>query len=102
MKNILFIAFLTLSLNAFGQTENPKIVISFPPTLDTPVKPKIPPLLVWDGKVSQFKEYSAFEEKLKNIKPNDIQSIDVIKGENAVKLYGEQGLQGVIVITMKK
>ena len=105
MKNVFFIAFLTLPLSAFGQTPDikPRIKIYQPSTINSmPLKTTIPPLLVLDGVVSHFEEYSAFENKIKDLNPNDIQSIDVIKDEKAVALYGEQGLHGVIVIKLKK
>jgi len=39
---------------------------------------------------------------MKDIDPNTIKSINVLKGESAVKLYGEKGKNGVIEITTKK
>ncbi len=39
---------------------------------------------------------------MKDIDPNTIKSINVLKGETAVKLYGEKGKNGVIEITTKK
>lgn len=44
-------------------------------------------------------------QKIKNINdinPNDIESVDVLKGESATKQYGQKGSEGVIVITTKK
>ena len=40
--------------------------------------------------------------ELDNIDPADIESIHVLKGENAVSNYGEKGKKGVILITTKK
>ncbi len=37
-----------------------------------------------------------------NIDPNNIESIDVLKGKAAISLYGTQGKNGVIIITTKK
>jgi len=37
-----------------------------------------------------------------DIKPETIESIDVLKGESATKLYGDKGKNGVISITLKK
>lgn len=37
-----------------------------------------------------------------DIKPENIESIDVLKGESATKLYGDKGKNGVISITLKK
>ena len=38
---------------------------------------------------------------VKNIDPNRIESINVLKGDNAVKNYGEKGRDGVIMIHLK-
>ena len=42
------------------------------------------------------------EIELKGIEPNDIDKLDVYKGENAVMRYGEEARNGAIVITLKK
>lgn len=39
---------------------------------------------------------------IKDIDPNTIKSINVLKGENAAKLYGEKGKNGVIELITKK
>lgn len=44
-----------------------------------------------------LKEFSSFE----NINPNDIESIEVLKGETATIKFGEKGKNGVIMITLK-
>ena len=41
-------------------------------------------------------------ENLKTIAPDDVESINVLKDQAAVKMYGEKGKDGVIVFTMKK
>jgi TonB-dependent SusC/RagA subfamily outer membrane receptor len=41
------------------------------------------------------------ESQMNEIDKNNIASIDVLKGETATKLYGEQGKNGVIIITPK-
>jgi TonB-dependent SusC/RagA subfamily outer membrane receptor len=38
---------------------------------------------------------------LDSIKPDHIERMDVLKGEQAILLYGEEGKNGVIVITTK-
>lgn len=43
-----------------------------------------------------------FQGNLDDINPDDIKSIDVLKGESGTKHYGEKGKNGVIVITSKK
>jgi TonB-dependent SusC/RagA subfamily outer membrane receptor len=52
------------------------------------------PLLIVDG-VRQP------PEALKRLAPDAIQSIEVIKGAAATKLYGPDGANGVIVVTSK-
>lgn len=53
------------------------------------------PLVVVDGKV--------FEGNLNDIKPETIESVKILKKEEAVKIYGEEAAkEGVIVITLKK
>jgi TonB family C-terminal domain len=49
------------------------------------------PLYIVDGVVT------AAPNKL----PKDIESIDVLKGESATKLYGDKGKNGVVIITSK-
>jgi len=39
---------------------------------------------------------------LKEINPNDIESINVLKDKAATDVYGEKGKNGVIIITLKK
>lgn len=53
------------------------------------------PLYILDGE-----EISP--DVMKGISPNSIQSIDVLKGESATKIYGEKGKHGVIIINLKK
>jgi TonB family protein len=50
------------------------------------------PLYVVDGVVSSFSEIS----------PNDIETIEVLKGEKATKLYGLRGTNGVLLVTTKQ
>ncbi|MEO0474146.1 MAG: T9SS type A sorting domain-containing protein, partial [Bacteroidota bacterium] len=37
----------------------------------------------------------------KDLEPDEIKSIDVLKGESATAIYGNDGLNGVVVITLK-
>jgi TonB-dependent SusC/RagA subfamily outer membrane receptor len=53
------------------------------------------PLTILDGVVITSKQFS-------KVNPNDIQDIKVLKGTEATSLYGNQGKNGVIVITTKK
>jgi hypothetical protein len=56
---------------------------------------KANPIYYVDGKVIGA-------EEINKINPNDIQSINVIKGDNATKKYGEKAKNGVVEILMKK
>lgn len=53
------------------------------------------PLIIANGKL-------VTSEYLKSINPNDIESMTVLKGKNAIKTYGEKGENGVIIITTKQ
>ncbi len=52
------------------------------------------PLYVLDGKIIS-------EEAFRRVDPNRVASIEVLKTEAAVRLYGEQAKNGVIVLTLK-
>ena len=41
-------------------------------------------------------------EAFKNLNPDDIDHIDVLKSESATSLYGPKGANGVVVVTTKK
>lgn len=51
-------------------------------------------LIVIDGQIST-------SEILKNIPPNSIQDMNVIKGAQGAALYGEQGVNGAIIVNTK-
>lgn len=53
------------------------------------------PLIMIDGK-------EASNEDFRNLIPNNIESINVLKDEASARLYGERGRNGVLLITMKK
>ncbi|WP_053002585.1 M56 family metallopeptidase [Kordia jejudonensis] len=53
------------------------------------------PIIVVDGKIANKK-------KMKKLDPNKIESVTVLKGDNATALYGDKGKDGVIIITTKK
>jgi hypothetical protein len=52
------------------------------------------PLFVINGKHTTY-------DDLSHIKPNDIESIHVLKNEKAIDQFGEAGKNGVVVITLK-
>ncbi len=64
-------------------------------TLDGKINPH-PPLYIVDG--VEVKENDA----LKNMNPNDIESISVLKDAQSTAIYGDKGKNGVILITTKK
>ncbi|MFA9199296.1 MAG: M56 family metallopeptidase [Aquirufa sp.] len=56
---------------------------------------KVKPLIVIDGVITS-------EINLNDLNPNNIQSMNVLKGEKATAKYAEKGANGVIEITTKK
>ncbi len=50
------------------------------------------PLFIVDGKEAK---------SIQNINPNDIENVNVLKGESATKIYGEKGKNGVVIVTLK-
>lgn len=54
------------------------------------------PLLVIDGQ-----KRGRGSDKILGINPEDIETIEVLKGESAIGIYGEDGKDGVIIITTK-
>lgn len=57
------------------------------------------PLIVIDGKISHGLKVADLD---KQISPNDIQSINVLKDSAAISKYGRAGAYGVVEITTKK
>ncbi|PHN07329.1 TonB family protein [Flavilitoribacter nigricans] len=53
----------------------------------------VDPLFILDGEV--------FEGDINDLDPNDIEMIDVLKGESAIKEFGEAGANGVVRISTK-
>lgn len=56
---------------------------------------KIKPLIILEGKEVE-------EDALNNLKPEDVESIVVLKDKNATDKYGEKGKNGVVEIHLKK
>ena len=55
------------------------------------------PLIVVDGEVK-----GNDPELMKNYTPDNIQSMTVVKGDEAIRIYGEKGKDGVVLITTHK
>ncbi|MDR1504985.1 MAG: DUF6146 family protein [Prevotella sp.] len=51
-----------------------------------------PPLVIVDGVPGEFE----------NINPSDIESINILKDEEAIAVFGPKGINGVILITTRK
>jgi TonB family protein len=56
---------------------------------------KNPPLYMLDGVIIE-------SGKMKDVKHEDIEKVEVLKGKTATDLYGEKGKNGVVLITTKK
>ena len=115
MKKTLLFAFIGLPFLSFSQTDDnrPSIKLTQPPPENkrmtymqkgapVPFDDKTLPLLVLDGLLLSFDKKAEFEAKLDAIDPNTIASMDVVKGQKAIDIYGEKGKNGVIFITSKK
>ena len=89
MKKIILGLALLLFINATANAQKEVIVInkSTKSSVDNP-------LIVVDGKI----ETAA---KMDDYDPNNIQSVNVLKGESAIKKYGQKAEKGVIEITLK-
>ncbi len=59
------------------------------------LKNEAQPLYVIDGEIST-------KEAMEKLKPEQIEAIDVLKGEKATAAYGDKGKNGVIIIRVKK
>ena len=72
-----------------------KSLINFNDDSTIVIKDATNPLILVDGK-----EVPSME--VHKINPDNIESVNVLKGENSTKIYGEKGKNGVIIITTKK
>ncbi len=84
---------ITTSTGASGVSGDPRIIIRG----DRSIQNNNQPLIVVDGI-----PYSTDGGGLSSINPDDIQSMNVLKGPAASALYGSSANNGVIVITTKK
>ncbi len=62
------------------------------------------PIFVIDGVIMDNEVVASndFNNDLKNLNPEDYESISVLKGSSAAALYGSRAINGVILITTKK
>ena len=75
-----------LTFIGFGEGENFKIITSYP----------TPPLIIINGKFQKDLKL------LKDLDPETIESINIIKGDNAIKKFGKQGANGAIEIISRE
>lgn len=54
------------------------------------------PLIIIDG------EYKNDEFDLRSISPHQVNTIDIMSGEDALQIFGEKGVNGAIIIAMNK
>ncbi len=81
---------LNINTNSNGVTNDTRIVLRGNRSISGNNKA----LIVIDGQIST-------SEILKNIPPNSIQDMNVIKGAQGAALYGEQGVNGAIIVNTK-
>ncbi len=79
---------LPINFNLQGGTNTPKKL--------TMSDPKNPPLIVLDGEIMPA------NFNMNNLKPENIDKIEVLKDASATAVYGDKGKNGVIVIQTKK
>jgi len=85
-KNEVYVEYTDGSKETITEEEALQKGIAFPPAQNA--------LVIIDGKKST-------KDQMKNIPSGNIESINVLKGEKAIKKYGEKGKDGAIEITTK-
>ena len=73
---------------------HPRMVLKIKGDADTGVQPLY---VVYDKNGKK-----TFVTAITHISPDEIESVNVLKGDAALKMYGEDGKNGVVEITMKK
>lgn len=94
-------------MGAAGIQTSPSIQIRGSKVLgNSPGQSNNQPIFVIDGNIIQNNQINADDvdggSQLKNLNPDDYESITVLKGAAATSLYGSRGLNGAVVITTKK
>ncbi len=104
MKTILLLFLFTTSFALQAQDEKKEAVT---PSKMEAAKPKEEPhpLYIVDGEKKIAAQEPGEKKKdidaLLNLNPQDIESIQVFKGEDAIAKYGDEGKNGVLLITTK-
>ncbi len=92
MKKLIMIICLFTSVSAFAQ-DTAKTTAK-PVTVEGDVATHPAPLYVIDG-------YKVTDHVFRQIKPDNIEKISVLKGTSATSLYGSEGANGVILVATK-
>jgi TonB family protein len=85
---------MTVSMTKETGLTPPDLKLVPPPIYPQGQTPPPAPLIIIDGVVN--------ENGLKNINPNQISTISVLKNKSATAVFGEKGENGVIIVTLKK
>jgi len=98
MRIFTIIFFLFISVAALGQTRDTTAKLERDTSTIIKEAPSVPanakPLIVVEGVI--------FKGSLKDINPNDIAEVTVLKGKGALALYGTAAANGAILISMKE
>ncbi|MEN8226795.1 MAG: SusC/RagA family TonB-linked outer membrane protein [Bacteroidota bacterium] len=86
-----------INTTAGGTSASPRITIRGNSTLGANTQP----IFVVDGIIVDNDVSGAYGNQLKNLNPDDFESISVLKGAAATALYGTRALHGVVLITTK-
>lgn len=94
-------------MSSAGVQTSPSILIRGSKVLgNSPGQANNQPIFVIDGNVITNNQINADDvdggSQLKNLNPDDYESITVLKGAAATSIYGSRGLNGAVVITTKK
>jgi iron complex outermembrane receptor protein len=94
-------------MTANGVQSSPSIIIRGSKVLgNQPGQSNNQPIFVVDGNVLTNNQSDADNtdagSQLKNLNPDDYESITILKGAAATAIYGSRGLNGAVVITTKK
>lgn len=93
-------------MSASGVQTSPFIQIRGSKVLGKPGQNSNQPIFVVDGNVLENNFFDADNadggSQLKNLNPDDYESITVLKGAAATSVYGSCGINGAIVITTKR
>ncbi|HLV24548.1 MAG TPA: DUF6146 family protein [Moheibacter sp.] len=97
MMTKLILLILILPFAAWAQNDSVELEKKSPIILKSKTSDNLPkPLMVVDGNIVDY------DKTINEINPDEIESIKVLKNENAIEKYGEKGKNGVIEIHLKE